>query len=122
MAQRSSRAATAKRSATTKRAAAARQPSAVKRSNGVRRANGQNQQIEHRPTFRPSRKTLAATIGSAISAIALYYGNSGPTHVVSPEIAGMLTVAATFVVGWIVPPGARERIIETARGHRTATA
>ncbi len=34
----------------------------------------------------------------------------------------MIAVVATFAVGWIVPPGAREAIIETERGHRMANA
>ena len=122
MAKRSSRAFTAKRSAT------ARQSNAVKRSNGAkhataaRRGNGGNHAVEHRQTFRPSRKTVGATLGSAVSGIATYYANRAFPGMVTPEIAGLLTVVATFALGWVVPPGAGEAIIATEHGHRMASA
>ena len=113
--------------ATTKRAAAARQPNAVKRSNGARtgatkRANGGNHAAEHRPTYRPSRKTMGATLGSAVSGIATFYVNRAFPGVVTPEIAGLVTVVATFALGWVVPPGASEAIVQTEHGHRMASA
>jgi hypothetical protein len=116
------------RRATTKRSAAARQLNPVKRStrakrrNGVQRANGRKSPIEHRKTLAPSRKTLAATVGSAIAAVALYFANSNGTHAVPPEMASLVTVAATFAAGWLIPPGAREALIETERGLRSAVA
>jgi hypothetical protein len=114
--------------ATTRRSAAARQPNAVKRSNGAKhagaakRGNGHSQTIEHRPTFMPARKTIGATLGSAISGIAIYYANRTWPGMVPHDVAGMLTVVATFAIGWIIPPGKREAIIETERGHRMAMA
>jgi hypothetical protein len=134
MTKRSTRAATVKgsrRAATVKRSAAARQPAAVKRSkrtkpmNGAKPAN-RNPVGEHRKTFKPSRKTTAATIGSAIAALALYAANAfahkNGSPVVPAEMASMVTVVATFAAGWLIPPGAREAIIETERGHRMAVA
>jgi hypothetical protein len=135
MTKRSARVATVKRSrraATVKRSAAARQPAAVKRSkrtklvNGTKPANGRNPADGHRRTFKPSRKTTAATIGSAIAALALYAANSfahkNGSPAVPAEMASMVTVLATFAAGWLIPPGAREAIIETERGHRMAVA
>jgi len=117
-----------KRAGKAKRSAAARQPSAVKRSppgkhrNGVRRTNGRRPANGHRPTLAPSRKTLAATIGSAIAAAALYFTNKSGVHGVTPELTSLVTVAVTFAAAWLIPPGARETIIATDRGHRTAVA
>jgi hypothetical protein len=114
--------------ATTKRSAAARQPSAVKRSNGARhagaakRGNGRNHAAEHRTTYRPSRKTVGATLGSAVSGIATYYANRTFPGMVTPEIAGLFTVVATFALGWVVPPAAGEAIVATEHGHRMASA
>ena len=111
-----------------KRSAPARQPSAIKRSNGAKRAgaakrgNGRNDAPEHRTTFRPSRKTMGATLGSAVSGIATYYANRAFPGMVTPEIAGFLTVAATFALGWVVPPRAGEAIVHTENGHRMASA
>jgi hypothetical protein len=131
MTKRSTRAATVKgsrRAATVKRSAAARQPAAVKRSkrkpmNGAKPAN-RNPVGEHRKTFKPSRKITAATIGSAIAALALYAANAfahkNGSPAVPAEMASMVTVVATFAAGWLIPPGAREAIIETERGHRMA--
>ena len=102
--------------ATIKRSAPARQSSAVKRSNGVKRANG------HRATYRPARKTVAATVGAAVGGIATYYANRVWPGMVTPDIAGVVTVVATFALGWVVPPGAREAIVKTAQGHRMASA
>jgi len=114
--------------AITKRSAAARQPSAVKRSNGGRhagaakRGNGRNHAAEHRTTYRPSRKTVGATLGSAVSGIATYYANRAFPGMVTPEIAGLVTVVATFALGWFVRPGAGEAIVATEHGHRMASA
>jgi hypothetical protein len=114
--------------ATTKRSAAARQPNPVKRSNGAKhagaakRANGRNQAIEHRPTYKPSRKTMGASLGSAVGGVAIYYANRLWPGMVTPEVAGVFTMAATFAVGWIVPPSAHEAIVETEHGRRTASA
>jgi hypothetical protein len=121
MAKRASR-------AVTKRSAAVRQPTAVKRSNSARqagaaqRSNGRNRPPEHRATFRPSRKTVGATLGSAVSGIAIFAANRYWHVPISPDIASMIAVAATFAVGWVVPPGAREAIVQTEHGHRTASA
>src|SRR5215467_5669212 len=110
MSKRSSR-------ATAKRSAAARQTNAVKRSNGTKyagaakRGNGRNQVAEHHQTFRPSRKTIGATLGSAVSGIAIYYANRTWPGMVPHDVAGMFTVVATFAIGWIIPPSAREAII-----------
>ena len=114
--------------AATKRSAAARQPNAVKRSNGARhagaakRGNGRDHAVEHQKTYRPSRKTMGATLGSAVSGIATYYANRAFPGMVTPEIAGLVTVVATFALGWVVPPRAGEAIIETERGRRMASA
>jgi hypothetical protein len=114
--------------AATKRSAPARQPSAIKRSNGARRAgatkrgNGRDQVTGHRATYRPSRKTVGATLGSAVSGLAIFAANRYWHVAITPEIASTIAVAATFAVGWIIPPGAREAIVETERGHRTASA
>ena len=112
----------------TKRSAAARQPNAVKRSNGAKRAgaakrsNGGNHATERHTTYRPSRKTVGATLGSAVSGIATYYANRAFPGMVTPEIAGFITVAATFALGWVVPPSGREAIVHTEHGHRMASA
>jgi hypothetical protein len=113
--------------ASTKRSAAARQPNAVKRSNGARNgaansANGGNHAVDHRPTYRPSRKTMGATLGSAVSGIATFYVNRAFPGMVTPEIAGLVMVVATFALGWVVPPGAGEAIVQTEHGRRMATA
>jgi hypothetical protein len=114
--------------ATTRRSAAARQADPVKRSNGAKHAgaakpaNDRNHATEHRQTIRPSRKTMGATLGSAVSGIATYYANRAFPGMVTPEIAGLVTVVATFALGWAVPPSAREAIIETQHGHRMASA
>ncbi len=134
MTKRSTRTAAVKRSrppATVKRAAA-RQPAAVKRSRRIRRMNratpadGRNDAGERRKTYKPSRKTMAATIGSAVAALALYAANAFAQKSGSPavpaEMASMVTVVATFAASWLIPPGAREAIIETEHGHRTAVA
>jgi hypothetical protein len=121
MTRRSSRSTTVKQSA-------ARQSTAVKRSNGAKhangkkRGNGRNHAPEHRATYRPSRKTVGATVGSAVSGLAMFAANRYWHVSITPEIASMIAVAATFAVGWVVPPSAREAIIETARGHRMAFA
>jgi hypothetical protein len=132
MTKRSARAATVKgsrRAATVKRSAAARQTAAVKRSKRTKPMSGAKPANRtpggaHRKTFRPSRKITAATIGSAIAALALYAANAFATKNGSPavpaEMASMVTVVATFAAGWLIPPGAREAIIETERGHRMA--
>jgi hypothetical protein len=130
MTKRSARATTVKRSrraATVKRSATARQPTAVKRSRRAAKANGRGHASERRPTYKPSRKTTAATLGSAAAALVLYVANTlahkNGAPAVSGEMAGLVTVAATFAASWLIPPGAREAIIETARGgHRTAVA
>ena len=70
----------------------------------------------------PARKTVGATLGSAISGIAIYYANRQWPGMVPHDVAGMLTVVATFAIGWIIPPGKREAIIATERGHRMAMA
>ena len=135
MTKRSTRATAVKRSrraATVKRSAAARQPAAVKRSkrpkhmNGAKPANGRDPAGEHRKTFKPSRKTTAATLGSAIAGLALFAANAiahkNGSAAVPAEMASMVTVVATFAAGWLIPPGAREAIIETERGRRMAVA
>jgi hypothetical protein len=134
MAKRSTRTTIVKRSrrAATVKRAAARQSTAVKRSrrtrpmNGATAANGGHAAGEHRKTYKPSRKTVAATVGSAVAALALYAANTFAQKSGSPavpaEMASLVTVVATFAAGWFIPPGAREAIIETERGHRMAIA
>jgi hypothetical protein len=111
--------------ATAKRSVAARQPNAVKRSNGARHTGpakrSRNPAVEKRATYRPSRKTMGATLGSAVSGIATYYANRAFPGMVTPEIAGFVTVVATFALGWVVPPRAGEAIIATEHGHRMAS-
>jgi len=123
MTKRSARTAAAKRSrraGKVKRSAAARQPAAVKHS---KRRPGAS---EHRTTFRPSRKTTAATLGSAIAGLALFAVNAiahkNGSAAVPAEMASMVTVVATFAASWLIPPGAREAILATDHGHRTAIA
>ena len=100
---------------------AAKRSSRTKRPNGAKR-NGTRAVSDHRPTYAPSNKTVGATLGSAVSGIALYFANRAWPGMVTPEIAGMFTVVATFAIGWIVPPGEREGVVVTERGRRTAVA
>jgi len=73
--------------------------------------------------FSPANnKTMGATLGSAVGGIATFYANRAFPGIVTPEIAGLVTVVATFAVGWIVPPSAREAIIATEHGHVMASA
>jgi hypothetical protein len=135
MTKRSTRAVAVKgsrRAAKVKRSVAARQPAAVKRSkrpkqmNGAKPANGRDPAGEHRKTFKPSRKITAATLGSAIAGLVLVVVNAvahkNGSNAVPTEMASMVTVVATFAAGWLIPPGAREAINETERGHRMAVA
>jgi hypothetical protein len=122
MASRSSRVSNEKRSTRPKHASVAKRASLAKRTNGVKRSNGAHAVTAHQPTYAPSTKTVGATLGSAVSGIALYYANRAWPGMITPDIAGIFTVAATFAVGWVVPPGAREGIVVTERGRRTATA
>jgi hypothetical protein len=122
MTSRSSHAGNAKRSTRPKHASVAKRGNGSKRANGVKRANGAHAMTEHRPTYTPSRKTVGATLGSAVSGIALYFANRVWPGTITPDIAGAFTVAATFAIGWVVPPGAREAIVVTEHGRRTAMA
>ena len=110
----------------TKHANGAKRTNGVKRANGVkrvtRRPNGAHAVAEHQPTNAPSAKTIGATLGSAFSGIALYYANRTWPGMITPDIAGAVTVAATFAIGWMVPPGAREGIIVTDHGRRMGIA
>jgi hypothetical protein len=121
MVNRSGRANIAKRS-TAKHQNIAKRPTFAKRQNGakravaVKRANGAHS--EQRATFAPSKKTIGATLGSAVGGIAIYLANRHWPGVVTPDIAGMVTVVATFAVGWVVPPGKREAIVVNERGRR----
>ncbi|HUI96493.1 MAG TPA: hypothetical protein VLX44_12125 [Xanthobacteraceae bacterium] len=94
-----------------------------KPANGVKRGaakrmNGAHPIADHRPTYAPSKKTVGATLGSAVGGLAIYVANHAWPGTVTPELAGMLTVIATFAVGWVVPPGAREAVVVTERGRR----
>src|SRR5438270_13913468 len=112
MAKRASR-------AVTRRSAPARQPNPIKRSDGAKRAgaakrsNGRNGATELRTTYRPSRKTMGATLGSAVSGIASYYANRDFPGMVTPDIAGFRTVHVTFALGWVVPLADGEAIDQT---------
>ena len=126
MTSRSSRVSNEKRSTTkrannTRHANGTKRANGMKRANGARRANGAHAVAEHQATYAPSTKTIGATLGSAVSGIALYYANRAWPGMITPDIAGIFTVAATFAVGWVVPPGAREGIVVTEHGRRTAT-
>jgi len=123
MTKRYRRASAAKRSAPARQTAAVRRSRRTKQVNGARRGNRRGHAIDHRATFRPSRKTLGATLGSAVSALAAYYANRHWPGMVTSDMASMFTVAATFAVGWIIPPGRREAIVVNGRGRqRTAIA
>ena len=119
MTKRFSRAKTAKRSAAAGQVAAVKRSKRARQINGAKRAN-RNPASEHRTTYRPARKTMAATLGSAIAALALYVANSfahkNGSPAVPAEMASVVTVVATFAAGWLIPPGAREALIATGRG------
>jgi hypothetical protein len=122
MTKRTSRAKPAKRSAAARQSTAVKRSNGAKHANGKKRGNGRTPATEHHATYRPSRKTVGATVGSAVSGLAIFAASRYWHITITPEVASMIAVAATFAVGWVVPPSAREAIIETARGHRMAFA
>jgi hypothetical protein len=75
-----------------------------------------------RSSYMPTSKTMAATVGSAAGGIFVYFVNKFSPGMISPEIAGMVTVVATFAIGYLVPHGPRETIVATPRGRRAAVA
>ncbi len=71
MARHSSRTTTAKRSSAARQSATVKRSNDAKHGNGGKRANGRNHAAGHRATYRPSRKTVGATLGSAVSGLAI---------------------------------------------------
>jgi hypothetical protein len=73
-------------------------------------------------TYRPTNKTIGATVGSAASGVLVYFVNHFWPGTITPECASLLTVLATFGVGYLVPHGAREAIAATNHRRRAAVA
>jgi hypothetical protein len=73
-------------------------------------------------TYRPTNKTIGATVGSAASGVLVYFVNHLWPGTITAECAGLLTVLATFGIGYVVPHGARDAIVVTNNRRRAATA
>ena len=78
--------------------------------------------VKARPTSMPTNKIFAATGGSgagaALATIVLYFVDpqSKMPQTVTGAIAALITLVATFVAGYFMPPGEREDVITTG-GH-----
>ena len=73
-------------------------------------------------TYFPTHKTIGATVGSAAGGVLVYFINHFWPGTITVECASMITVLATFAIGYLVPHGAGEAIVVTNNRRRAATA
>jgi len=58
----------------------------------------------------PTNKVVSGTMGAAVASIVVWaLGQSGMT--VPGEIAGAMATIATFVFGYLTPPGVRDIVV-----------
>lgn len=71
-----------------------------------------------KPTSIPVQKVAwSAAAGALVTAILLVLGASGVA--IPNGLEAALTTIVTFVVGWIVPPGANEGVVSSSLGSRS---
>jgi hypothetical protein len=63
----------------------------------------------------PTRKTQAAALGGAIATVVIWALNTfvlkDPSQRITGEVAAALTTIVTFVVSYLVPPGASDVVV-----------
>jgi len=62
----------------------------------------------------PIRKVTAGALGGAIVAVLVWYLNSfvlEPDQQITGEVAAALTTIVTFLIGYFVPPSAKDEVV-----------
>ncbi|MEL7115934.1 MAG: hypothetical protein AAGP08_10135 [Pseudomonadota bacterium] len=60
----------------------------------------------------PTTKVAGASIAAAIVQILAWLYQNASQEPLPMEVTGALTVIATFVAGYLVPPGSREQVVD----------
>ena len=63
---------------------------------------------------KPVQKVVGVGIGGAVSTLAIWALNAfvlPADNLITGEVAGAATTVITFFVGYVVPPGAGERVV-----------
>lgn len=76
--------------------------------------------VEERPALRrsntklPINKVTWTAVAVAITQVALWAYSASGREPIPVEITGAILTVITFVVGYVVPPGRNENVIEVA--------
>lgn len=69
------------------------------------------------PTGKPVRKVAAGGVAGAIVTIAVFVLKNFAKIDIPSEVASALTTVVTFLISYIVPPGADETVMTDVQGN-----